>query len=93
MATIRNLPNAHPINKLLIPHFRYTVGINVGARVSLINEEGVMDMSFGIGGKGRMQLFQRTSRHYSVDWTNIKKFAKTRGVDDPEEDLLQGGVD
>lgn len=85
MATMRNLPDAHPINKVLRPHFRYTMAINVRARATLINQGGIIDQLFGIGGEGKEELFKRASPVYSVDWTNIKKSVKKRGVDNPDQ--------
>ena len=85
MATARNLPTAHPINKLLLPHFRYTMAINTRARASLINNGGIIDELFAIGGKGKVEFFKKASKIYSVDWTNIKSNVKTRGVDDAEQ--------
>lgn len=88
MATMRNLPDAHPINKLLRPHFRYTMAINTRARATLINDGGIIDQAFSVGGVGKEELFKRASPLYSVDWTNIKRSVKNRGVDDPN--LLPG---
>ncbi len=85
MSTMRNLPDAHPINKLLIPHFRYTMAINTRARATLINNGGIIDMAFGIGGKGKNELFERVSKAYHVDWTNIEDNVRERGVDDPKQ--------
>ena len=31
MATMRNIPDAHPLYKLLQPHYHYTIGINTAA--------------------------------------------------------------
>ena len=80
MATMRNLPDPHPIFKLLRPHFRYTMAINARARASLINDGGTIDLLFAIGGKGKVELIQRASALYSVNWTNIVKNTKERGV-------------
>ena len=85
VGTIRNLPDPHPIFKLLRPHFRYTVAINHIARATLINDGGIIDQIFSIGEKGRVQLIQRASKAYSVYWTNIKRNLKERGVDDPKQ--------
>ena len=85
VATIRNLPDAHPICKLLLPHFRYTMAINSRARATLINDGGIIDQFFALGTKGKGEFLQRMSKIFSVDWTNIKKSVKTRGVDDPEK--------
>ncbi len=85
MATMRNLPDAHPINKLLRPHLRYTMGINSRARDSLINDGGIIDQMFSLGTEGKKELLRRASAEYSVDWTNIKKSVKVRGVDNPDQ--------
>ena len=53
VATMRNLPDAHPLYKLLQPHFRYTIGINSAARMKLINSGGIIDHAFSIGNKGK----------------------------------------
>ena len=81
MATMRNLPDAHPVNKLLRPHFRYTIAINTLARASLINNGGIIDNFFGIGGEGKVELFKRSSEVYRVDITNIKESIQERGLE------------
>ena len=81
MATMRNLPDAHPVNKLLRPHFRYTIAINTRARASLINNGGTIDQFFGIGGEGKVELFKRSSKVYRVDITNIKESIQERGLE------------
>ena len=86
MATMRNLPDAHPLYKLLQPHFRYTIGINSAARKKLINSGGIIDHLFSIGGKGKDTLIQRASKIYDVQRANVKENVKKRGVDD--KDLL-----
>lgn len=88
IATRRNLPDPHPIFKLLVPHFRYTMAINSRARDSLINEGGSIDRFFSIGGKGKVELLQRAGEQFSVHWTNIKRSIKERGVENPN--LLPG---
>ena len=45
MGTMRNLPDAHPVYKLLRPHFRFTMAINSIARKSLIHDGGILDIS------------------------------------------------
>ncbi len=85
MGTMRNLPDAHPVSKLLYPHFRFTMAINARARATLINPNGVIALSFGIGGPGQFEAFSKVSKEYSVDWTNIKKDLKKRGMDVPNQ--------
>ena len=85
MASMRTLPDSHPILKLLRPHFRYTMAINTQARLTLINPGGIGDKVFSIGGDGLVELFARSSEAYRVQLTNIKHGMKERGVDDPDK--------
>ena len=39
----------HPIYRLLHPHFRDTMAINVRARKELINAGGIIESSFSLG--------------------------------------------
>ncbi|XP_038392520.1 polyunsaturated fatty acid lipoxygenase ALOX15 [Canis lupus familiaris] len=59
VATMRCLPSIHPIFKLLIPHLRYTLEINVRARTGLISDNGVFDQVVSTGGGGHVELLQR----------------------------------
>ena len=85
VATMRNLPDAHPIYKLLYPHFRYTMSINCAARLMLVNPGGIIDQIFGIGGEGKVEFFQKVYKEYNVDWTNIEKNVAERGVDNADQ--------
>ena len=82
---MRNLPDPHPIFKLLRPHFHYTMAINAQARATLINDGGSIANLFAIGGAGQFEFFRRTSAQYSVHWTNIVKSIKQRGVDSQQQ--------
>ncbi|GKA65103.1 linoleate 13S-lipoxygenase 2-1, chloroplastic-like protein [Tanacetum coccineum] len=55
IATHRNLSQMHPIYRLLIPYFRYTMQINALARQYLIEAGGTIESSFSTG-KYSMQL-------------------------------------
>ena len=82
MGLMRNIPAAHPVYKLLRPHVRYTMAINKKARESLISSNGVIAAAFAVGSEGENELFRRSGVKYSIHWSNIKRFAKERGVDD-----------
>ena len=83
VATMRNLPDAHPVYQLLQPHFCCTIGINTAARVKLINNGGLIDQAFSIGGEGKNELIWRASKVYDVQEANVKQNTKEQGVDDP----------
>ena len=85
MVTNRNLPNAHPIYKLLRPHFRYTMAINAAARASLINNGGIIDKISSLSSEGKEELFRRFSSMYNVHLTNIERSVKQRKVDNTGE--------
>ncbi|KAI3822893.1 hypothetical protein L1987_10493 [Smallanthus sonchifolius] len=49
IATNRQLSQMHPIRRLLLPHFRYTMQINALARQLLVNAEGIIEATFSPG--------------------------------------------
>ncbi|XP_006151913.1 arachidonate 12-lipoxygenase, epidermal-type [Tupaia chinensis] len=61
VATMRSLPSLHPIYKLLIPHFRYTMEINILARRSLVSEWGIFDLVVSTGSGGHVDILQRAT--------------------------------
>ncbi|XP_036444291.1 polyunsaturated fatty acid lipoxygenase ALOX15B-like isoform X2 [Colossoma macropomum] len=57
LATLRNLPSAHPLFKLLMPHTRYTFHINIMARHLLISEDGIFKRHTAIGRDDAVNTF------------------------------------
>ena len=50
-----------------------------------MNEGGIVDKIFAIGGEGKVEAFKRAFANYSVYCTNIKRNIAKRGVDDPKQ--------
>ena len=84
MATMRNLPDSHPVFKIIRPHFRYTMAINSRGRATLMNNGGVIDNMFAIGTAGKIELYRCFSAVYSIHSTNIVRNCKERGVHDTD---------
>ncbi|XP_040603979.1 LOW QUALITY PROTEIN: polyunsaturated fatty acid (12S)/(13S)-lipoxygenase, epidermal-type-like [Mesocricetus auratus] len=61
VATMRSLPSLHPIYKLLVPHFRYTMEINILARNNLVSEWGIFDLVVSTGSGGHVDILQRAT--------------------------------
>ncbi|XP_043690877.1 linoleate 13S-lipoxygenase 2-1, chloroplastic-like [Telopea speciosissima] len=64
IAANRQLSAMHPIYRLLLPHFRYTMEINALARVYLINGDGIIESAFSPG-KYSLEL---SSVYYDKYW-------------------------
>ena len=85
VATMRNLPDQHPVFKLLRPHMRTTLSINSRARETLLNDGGVFDQITSLGEQGRKELYKRAAGEFHLQWNNIAKDLTERGVDNQEE--------
>ncbi|XP_075994012.1 polyunsaturated fatty acid lipoxygenase ALOX15B [Genypterus blacodes] len=48
-ATLRTLPQLHPLHQLLMPHVQTSLQINIQARASLLAANGVFDKAVGCG--------------------------------------------
>uniref|UniRef100_A0A673A8P5 Hydroperoxide isomerase ALOXE3-like n=1 Tax=Sphaeramia orbicularis TaxID=375764 RepID=A0A673A8P5_9TELE len=58
VSTLRNLPVIHPIYKLLIPHFRFNLHINIAARKTLFGPTQPFGLSTA-GYDGMIELMRR----------------------------------
>ncbi|KAI4788200.1 hypothetical protein KUCAC02_036009 [Chaenocephalus aceratus] len=58
MATLRNLPKNHPLHKLLTPHHRFTIPINIFARETLFGPGQFFSKS-SLDKEGQLELMRR----------------------------------
>ncbi|MBJ6760888.1 lipoxygenase [Myxococcaceae bacterium JPH2] len=85
LATMRNLPDPHPVYKLLRRHFRYTLAINDGARKGLLAEGAVFDDFIATGGpdKGHLQLGKKGFARWTLRDNQPRRDLARRGVLEP----------
>ncbi|KAG2491170.1 hypothetical protein HYH03_010382 [Edaphochlamys debaryana] len=84
IAMRRNISYMHPVFKLMLPHFRYTLNINRNARSSLINAGGIIEKTFSAG-EYAMRL---AAKLYGATWTfagqALPEDLKRRGMLGPD---------
>ncbi|KAM3602813.1 uncharacterized protein V6R79_011270 [Siganus canaliculatus] len=68
VATLRCFPVVHPLYKLLYPHFRYTLNINVGGRKDLFGPGGALRNST-LGYDGLIEVMRRA--HAEVTYSAL----------------------
>ncbi|KAI8499909.1 hypothetical protein Bbelb_222260 [Branchiostoma belcheri] len=82
VATYRQLPGVHPLYKLLVPHFRGMLGINVFVREALLKEGGVLDDVMSLGPQGRHELLRKCYKAFNLRALDLPASLKDRGLDD-----------
>ncbi|MBN3318394.1 LOXE3 isomerase, partial [Atractosteus spatula] len=81
MATLRHLPHVHPLYKLLIPHMRYTLQVNIMARVRLLGRDGVFSEHTAIGGIGLIEILERAVQSLTYSSLCLPEDICARGVE------------
>ncbi|XP_055486839.1 polyunsaturated fatty acid 5-lipoxygenase-like [Leucoraja erinacea] len=81
IATLRQLASAHPIFKLLMPHVKYTLHINMAARNLLISKDGVFDKAFSSGGPATVEVLQRGLDRTTYESMCLPDNLAARGVE------------
>ncbi|KAK2406451.1 Lox2p [Trifolium repens] len=79
IATNRHLSVVHPIQKLLLPHYRNTMNINANARTILINADGIVESTFLLGSVS-MQLSADAYKDWVFPEQGLPKDLIKRGV-------------
>ncbi|KAL2101696.1 hypothetical protein ACEWY4_003457 [Coilia grayii] len=82
MATVRQLPSAHPLFKLLVLHFRYTLQINIMARDQLMSEEAFFSEHTGIGLIGSTTFLRKALETLTYSSLCLPENIKSRGLED-----------
>ncbi|XP_063306316.1 hydroperoxide isomerase ALOXE3-like [Pelobates fuscus] len=80
IATSRQLPIGHPVYKLLVPHFRYTLEINTLARSELLGPGGIFDQSNVTGNGGVPVLLRKALGDVTYSALCLPDNIKARGV-------------
>jgi arachidonate 15-lipoxygenase len=81
VASHRRLPIQHPLMKLLLPHFRFTIEINDSALHSLIIPGGVVATVIGPTIESTGQLLVKANAAWRWDEHNPDQLFNLRGVD------------
>ncbi|XP_062867670.1 polyunsaturated fatty acid lipoxygenase ALOX15B [Trichomycterus rosablanca] len=81
IATLRNLPEVHPLHQLLVPHIKNTLQINIQARGYLLDANGVFDKAIGCGLKAAPILLARGTQQLHYTSLCVPDDLKERGVD------------
>ncbi|XP_040920317.1 hydroperoxide isomerase ALOXE3 [Toxotes jaculatrix] len=80
IATLRSFPAIHPLYKLLIPHFRYTLYINTGGRETLFGPGGVLRIS-SLGYEGLTELMRRAVSEMTYSSLCLPENITERGLE------------
>ncbi|XP_066268538.1 uncharacterized protein [Branchiostoma lanceolatum] len=85
-----HLPPDHPIHRLLLPHFKDTIGINYLARHSLVSRIfPITDPMFATSTVGGLHMFIKEWRKYRFMDMAFPEELKRRGFDEAKSDGLE----
>ncbi|MED6239036.1 hypothetical protein ATANTOWER_000911 [Ataeniobius toweri] len=80
VATLRCFPTIHPLYKLLIPHFRYTLHINIVGRKTLLGPGGALSES-SLGVEGLTELMRRALSQMTYGSLCLPENIAARGLE------------
>ncbi|GLC52505.1 hypothetical protein PLESTB_000637300 [Pleodorina starrii] len=79
----RNISVMHPVFKLMMPHFRYTLNINRNARSNLINAGGIIEKTFSAGPYAMRLASVVYGKYWNFATEALPEDLKARGMVDP----------
>ena len=92
VATYRNLPNAHPIFRLLQPHVQGIIPVNVTARAVVVNPSKNPFCLFLSAGDSTTSVFSNFFKTFSYDDLIIPQYFEKRGVQDIPEYFFRDDI-
>ncbi|XP_033986242.1 arachidonate 8S-lipoxygenase-like isoform X1 [Trematomus bernacchii] len=81
VSLMRNMPRENLLHKLLIPHTRYTLHINVLARTNLISENGAFSQFVSSGGEALKTILKRSLSSLTYSSLCIPEDITERGLE------------
>ncbi|XP_037620543.1 hydroperoxide isomerase ALOXE3-like [Sebastes umbrosus] len=82
VSLLRNVPEGHPLYKLLVHHTHYTLHINYLARNKLISEEGIIEQIAAAGGDAMKEFLKRSTASLTYSSLCIPEDIAERGLKD-----------
>ncbi|XP_027138935.1 arachidonate 12-lipoxygenase, 12R-type-like [Larimichthys crocea] len=82
VSLLRNVPMVHPLYKLLKLHTRYTMHINVLARLTLISKEGILPQISACSREGMITILKKSLSTMTYSSLCIRDDITERGVED-----------
>ncbi|XP_071386315.1 polyunsaturated fatty acid lipoxygenase ALOX15B-like [Centroberyx affinis] len=80
IATLRNLPMIHPLHKLLIPHHRHTLHVNILSRARIYGPGRVLDNS-SLATEGSTELMRRALSKITYSSLCLPEDIAARGLE------------
>nr|XP_055037126.1 hydroperoxide isomerase ALOXE3 [Misgurnus anguillicaudatus] len=80
-ATLRQLPEIHPLHQLLMPHLQSTLQINIQARETLLAKNGVFDKAMACGLDAVAMLVARATQRLRYSAMCVPDDLRSRGLD------------
>ena len=82
VALERNIPNYHPVFRMLKPHLQYTIAINTIGRNTLVGPGGVSDKILSVGQGGHIGIMAKAYTFFHMYHLDLPEMLERRGVMD-----------